>query len=367
MTELRVVEEDFINLNPLQTGGRTTPDVRKAVNSFIDGYSVCDWCLGDVNTIKNPDIQGLRDDIGKFLGADEVILTNGCREAKYAVMQAVCKKGGKVLADVNRHYSTDVAAELAGLKMEFVQNSGSPEFKIRAEDYAKRIDEVSPDLVLLTHVDGNYGNVADAAKVGAICRKKGVPFILNAAYSAGRMLVDNKKIRADFIACSGHKSWAVGGGNIGLLGVNNDFKDKVLKRSSEYKNKILGILGCSARGSSAVALLNSFPSVKKRVKDWGKEVKNAQWFANKMLSINGVELIGENPHQHDLMQFSTPVFYEISQKHKKKGYFLYKFLEEKGVRGLKAGRTKNFKVSTYGLGMENLKYVFEVFREAAKL
>ena len=44
--ELRDREESFINLNPLQTGGKTTPEARKAVISYIDGYSICDWCKG---------------------------------------------------------------------------------------------------------------------------------------------------------------------------------------------------------------------------------------------------------------------------------------------------------------------------------
>jgi len=56
-------------------------------------------------------------------------------------------------------------------------------------------------------VDYRYGNIADARKVGEICKEYGVPFLLNTAYSSGIMPVDGKKLHV--ILCgSGHKSWA---------------------------------------------------------------------------------------------------------------------------------------------------------------
>ena len=68
-----------------------------------------------------------------------------------------------------------------------------------------------------------------------------VPFLLNTAYSSGRMEIDGKKIGADFIACSGHKSWAAGGGNIGILAIKEGWQDKVFKRSANWKSKPLEI------------------------------------------------------------------------------------------------------------------------------
>ncbi|VVB75176.1 O-phospho-L-seryl-tRNA:Cys-tRNA synthase 1 [Candidatus Tiddalikarchaeum anstoanum] len=367
MTETRCFEEDYININPLQTGGKTNSDTRKSIDSYIDGYSVCDFCAGSLHKIKKPDFEKLLNEISQFLGCDETIFTNGCREAKFAVLNSLCEKGDTVLIDENRHYSTDVAAELAGVKKEYVKNNGAPTFHINPEDYRKRIDETKPKLVILTHVDGNYGNIVDAEKVGKICREKNVPFLLNTAYSSGRMVIDNKKIGADFIACSCHKSWGVGGGTLGLLAINKKFDDKVFKTSVDYKKKILQILGCSARGSSTIALLNSFPSVRERVKKWNVEVDNAKWFIDNMISNEGIQLLGDYPHMHDVMHFETPKFDEIANKHKDKGYFLHKFLDKKGITGIIPGRTKSFKMSTYGYSRKQLEYLYESFLEALKL
>jgi len=41
---------------------------------------------------------------------DAAILTNGCREAKFAVLHALTKPGDPVVIDGNKHYTTYVAA-----------------------------------------------------------------------------------------------------------------------------------------------------------------------------------------------------------------------------------------------------------------
>jgi len=42
--EPRTREEEFINIHPIQAAGRLTPEARKAIISYGDGYSTCDYC-----------------------------------------------------------------------------------------------------------------------------------------------------------------------------------------------------------------------------------------------------------------------------------------------------------------------------------
>lgn len=42
-----------INIDPLQTGGMLTEAARRALVEWGDGYSVCDFCPGTVDIIKN--------------------------------------------------------------------------------------------------------------------------------------------------------------------------------------------------------------------------------------------------------------------------------------------------------------------------
>ena len=365
--EIREREEDYINLNPIQTGGRLTKEARKALISYCDGYSVCDYCPGALHIMKKPNIENFVRELADFVNMDFVLLTNGCREAKFIVMYSITKPGDIIVMDSNKHYTSWMAAERVGLKIYEVPNSGYPEFKINPEDYKKVFEEVKekegkyPNLALLTHVDGNYGNLVNAKKVGKICGDYKIPFLLNSAYSGGRMPINGKKINADFIAFSCHKSWS-SSGPLGFLAIKGEWKNKILKESTKYKNKFLEILGCSARACSVLTLMVSFPSIKERVKKWDEEIKKMRWFVKEIEPL-GIKQLGETPHNHDLVFLETPVFDKIAKKHKRKGFFLAEELKSRGIVGIKPGRTKNFKISTYGLSWDQIKYLAESFKE----
>jgi Sep-tRNA:Cys-tRNA synthetase len=109
----------------------------------------------------------------------------------------------------------------------------------------------------------------------------------------------------------------------------------------------------------------SFPHVAERVEKWDEELKKTQWFINEMEKIDGVRLLGEQPHRHHLLHFETPVFWEISQHHKRKGFFLADEMIERGVVGLQRGLTKSIKLSLYGLGWDEVKKIRDAFYEIA--
>ncbi len=357
--------KDFINIDPLQTGGRLTEDARRMLLEWGDGYSVCDFCEGNLHEIKNPPVSDFVEDLAKFVGCDVVRITHGAREGKFAVMHSLAKKDGYVVVDSNAHYTTYLSAERSKLKVVEVENSGYPEYRILEERYddaireAKRRGDVL--LAVLTYPDGNYGNFPDVKAVVDVCHDRGVPVLLNCAYSVGRMEVKAEKIGVDFIVGSGHKSMA-SSGPVGVLGMSEDYSKIILRRSERFKNKEVELLGCSVRGVPLMTLMASFDHVKERVKRWDEEVEKARWFVKEFESL-GFELLGEKPHRHDLLHFKTDLLYEISKKTKKGGYFLYRELKKRKIHGIKPGRTKSIKLSTYMVPKEDLKKVVDAFRE----
>ena len=364
---IRRESKRYINLNPIQRGGIIPKETIPILNEWLDGYSICDFCEGRLEDIKSPPIEKFVHDIlPKFLDIDVVRLTNGAREAKFAVMHALCKSNDRILIDQNAHYSTFISAERLNLEIHEVPNSGYPEFKINPEDYAEKIEEVNPRLVLLTYPDGNYGNLPDARRVGKICSEYGIPLILNCAYSVGRMPISARKLNADFIIGSGHKSMA-SSGPIGILGIKGEWEDEILRKSKRYKNKEIEFLGCGPRGLPTVSLMASFPYVAKRVERWDKEVEKARYFIKKIEEIDGIRQLGEKPKNHDLIFIESSRFYEISKRHKKGRFFLYHELKKRGIIGIKPGLTKNFKMSTYQLKKNELNMVIDAFSEIANL
>ncbi|MGB9201717.1 O-phospho-L-seryl-tRNA:Cys-tRNA synthase, partial [Methanobacterium sp.] len=356
-----------LNLNPLQRGGVLPVEARKALYEFSEGYSVCDYCAGRLDEISKPNIKGFLDDLANFINIDHARTVHGAREGKFAVMHALCKPGDTIVVDGNAHYTTHVAAERAGLNMVEVPNTDYPQYEIRPESYKEILEDLSDQgeevsLVLLTHVDGNYGNLTDSSSIGQIAHNAGVPLLLNCAYSMGRMPIDAKKLNADFVVGSGHKSMAASG-PIGVLGLKEEWADIILKRSDRHAVKELEMLGCTSRGAPVATLMASLPYVIERLKNWEEEVVSTRKFVDKMEQIEGVKQLGIRPTKHDLVRFETPILDKIAEKHPRRGFFLYEELKKRDIVGIKRGQTKWFKCSIYGFTQEQKDYIGESFTE----
>ena len=356
-----------INIDPLQRGGVLTPEARASLMEWGDGYSVCDFCTGMLDRIKTPPIEEfVHGVLPEFLGTDEVRITHGAREGKFAAMHSLCEKGDWVVMDGNAHYTTVLAAERAGLKIEYVPSSGEPDYAIDNEGYAQAIERAyehkgNVSLAVLTYPDGNYGNLADARAVADTCHDYGVPLLLNGAYAIGRMPVNARELGADIIVGSGHKSMAASG-PVGVLGATEEYARTMFRLSSTKKNKEVELLGCTVRGAPLLTMMASFPAVVERVAHWQEEVEKARWFSAEMEKM-GLMQQGDRPHNHDLMFFLAENLYQISQTAKKGRYFLYRDLKDRGVCGIKPGLTRQFKLSTFGLSRQELEKVLRAFSE----
>ena len=362
---MRDTERNNLNLNPLQRGGVLPVEARKALYEFSDGYSACDYCAGRLDEISKPDIKGFIDDLATFMNIDHARTVHGAREGKFAVMHSLCKPGDTIVIDGNAHYTTHVAAERAGLNMVEVPNTNYPNYEIRPEDYKEVLDDLNDNgedisLVLLTHVDGNYGNLTDSSSIGKIAHDAGIPLLLNCAYSMGRLPIDAKKLKADFVVGSGHKSMAASG-PIGVLGLKDEWADIVLQRSDRHAVKELEMLGCTSRGAPIATLMASLPFVIERLKKWDEEVNSTRKFVDTMERMEGVTQLGIKPTEHDLVRFETPLFDNIAENHPRRGFFLYEELKKRNIVGIKRGQTKWFKCSIYGFSKEQKDYIGESF------
>ncbi len=378
----RTTEMNMINLNPIQSGGRAGdyPGIVKAVLEFIDGYSTCDYCIkGRLDEIETPPLSDFHADLASFIDMDEVRLLPGCRQAQFAAFHSLAEPGDYVVIDSLSHYSTYLAAERARLNIVEVPHSGHPHFEINPELYAEKIEEVKrstgklPAIVFLTHVDYSYGNLNDAKEVGKIAREYGVPFMLNCAYTIGRMPVSGKSLHADIVTASLHKSFASPAPS-GILAANGEYAERIFVKSEvkgdwsgrSFPNKEVELLGCTLPGCVAVGVMAAFPYVVKRVEKWEEEVKKARYFSSQLTRIEGVAQLGQVPHNHDLLHFESPSFFDVARRHPRKGFFLYDELRARGVVGVQPGLSKSWKVSTYGQSWENVKAAAQAFLDIAE-
>lgn len=375
-------EERYVNLHPIQRGGILTEAARRVLLEFGDGYSTCDWCppkAARLDMIERPPIRDFLKDLATFLNMDIARVVTRCREAKFMVFSMLGEPGDYAVIDGLAHYTTYLAAEATRLRIKEVPHSGYPEFKVKLDGYAEKIEEVKretgklPAVVLLTHADYLYGNLNDATIVGKICKEYDVPFLLNAAYTAGVMPVDGKALGADILVSSGHKSWAASAPT-GILAMTKEMAERVLARSKivgdwskrKFAIKELATLGCTVMGAPLLTLMASFPYVVERVQRWDEEVKKARYFVGQMERIEGTRQLGVRPKQHTLIHIESLGFHKISEGHKRRGFFLYDELRKRKIVGIQAGLTKHFKLNTYGLTWNQIKYVGQAFHDIAQ-
>jgi Sep-tRNA:Cys-tRNA synthetase len=381
----RSVNEEYINIHPIQRGGLLTPEAYKALIDFGDGYSICDNCLkGRIDQIENPPVIDFLKDMALFLNIDNVMLTAAARESKRIIMKALAEKHPKrktVIIDSLAHYTTYLAIESNNLKVREIPNTGSPEFALEIDKYEKEIKIVKeetgqlPLLAVLTHVDYKYGNYNDPALVGEICERYNVPFLLNAAYSGGILPINCKRDKIDFIACSGHKSMAASG-PIGVLGFKDQFYDDLMKTSTiegnitakSFPNKICTIMGCPpVYGAPLITLMASFPTIVKRVQQdtVDDESKKVNYVIDNIKKIKGITVLGKLPKNHPLTNVETDGFANVSKTHPRRGFFLRDEFKERGIIGLAPGISKEMKFNTYGLTWDQVKYFTNAFLEIA--
>jgi Sep-tRNA:Cys-tRNA synthetase len=278
-----------------------------------------------------------------------------------------------VIADPNSHYSTNIAAEMCNLKVVEPPHTGYPEYRVKAEGFMEKIEEVKkehgkPALVMCTHADPYYGNLAPVSEIGKICQEYEIPYMVNAAYTGGVKPINMKDMNADFLTLSAHKSMASIGPS-GFLVTNYEWSKKAFMMSKEkpdwtgraFGKKIPNLFGCSVGALPLVCTMLSFPYVKERVKNWDEEVRKTEKFIDDLEDLGDIMLLGERPHRHHLLHFETPVFWEISKKHKRKGFFLAEDMLKEGIVGLHKGLSKHIKLSVYGLTEEEIEKVLSAF------
>jgi Sep-tRNA:Cys-tRNA synthetase len=377
--ELRTREEEFININPIQAGGRLTPEARKALIAYGDGYSVCDLCLtGRLDKIKKPPVDEFHAELAEFVGMDEARVVPGARRGFQAVTSSLVEKGDVVIVSDLAHYTEFLAVEVAGGIIKEVP-SGQNHI-ITGDAVADTIERAMtetdkmPKLIMIELIDYSYGNKHDVADVVKVAKEYDIPFLCNGAYAVGMMPVNGKEIGADFLVGSGHKGMAAVAPS-GVLATTNEWAPTVFRSSRimgdltsrSFENKEPEMLGCTLMGGTVLSMMASFPAVKARVQHWDEEVEKSNYFMREFLRINGNKSVSEYPRKHTLSKVDTRESFDpIAKTHKRKGYFLSDELKKRKIIGEFAGSTRVWKLNTYGLSWERIKYLSEAFLAIAE-
>ena len=144
----------------------------------------------------------------------QVVLTTSCTHGLNIAIKSLVKPGGKVVISGFEHNAVTRPLHALGAD---IQPAGRNLFDW--EDTLSRFEDAlrrRPDAAVFTHVSNVFGYILPVEALASLCRQYGVPFLLDAAQSAGSIPVSLEKLGASFIAMPGHKG-LLGPQGTGLL------------------------------------------------------------------------------------------------------------------------------------------------------
>ncbi len=145
---------------------------------------------------------------------EQVVCTTSCTHGLNIAIRTLVKPGDRVLISGFEHnavlrplHALHAKIEVAGRQLFDWEDS--------LESWEKALKK-GVKAAVFTHTSNVFGYILPVQEMGKLCKQYGVPFILDAAQSAGHLPVSMEALEADFIAMPGHKG-LLGPQGTGLL------------------------------------------------------------------------------------------------------------------------------------------------------
>ena len=145
---------------------------------------------------------------------DQVVFTSNCTHGLNIAIRTLVRPGSRVVVSGFEHNAVTRPLHGLGAKI-IIAGRKLFDWENTLEEFRAALDQ-GADAAVFTHVSNVFGYVLPVEEMAALCRKYSVPFIVDAAQSAGTLPVSLEKWGADFIAMPGHKG-LLGPQGTGLL------------------------------------------------------------------------------------------------------------------------------------------------------
>ena len=147
-----------------------------------------------------------RSELAELFGVgnpERVVFTSSATHGLNIAIKSLVSPGGKAVVSGYEHNA--VTRPLTALGAE-VSAAEAPLF--RQSEVAAAFDRLivpGTDAVICNHISNVFGFIQPVEAIAAMCRERGVPFIIDASQSAGVLPLNLDRLGAAFIAMPGHK------------------------------------------------------------------------------------------------------------------------------------------------------------------
>jgi selenocysteine lyase/cysteine desulfurase len=165
--------------------------------------------------------------------AEEVALVKNTSEAVSTVAMGLDWQAGDKVVTADVEYPANIypwmeAARKHGIELVMVpeETDDAGRRQVRIEKILAALDQPRVRLLTLSHVEFASGQRHDLARLGKICRERGILFTVDGIQSLGALPVDVKAMNIDFLGACGHK-WMCGPPGAGLFYIRRELQDRV--------------------------------------------------------------------------------------------------------------------------------------------
>lgn len=205
----------MIYLDNGATSFRKPPSVYRAVQKAM--YHCASPGRGGYQAARNASevIFECREQAGKLFDClpEQVVLTTSCTHGLNLAIRTLVQPGNTVVVSGFEHNAVTRPLHAMGARIR-IAGRKLFDWEDTLAAFERQLD--GADAAVFTHVSNVFGYILPVREMAALCRGRGIPFVVDAAQSAGSLPVSLQELGADFIAMPGHKG-LLGPQGTGLL------------------------------------------------------------------------------------------------------------------------------------------------------
>ena len=187
----------------LQKPRRVSKEVMKAVNTLASpGRGGHKYSMKAAETAF--ECRELAASLFGMADPSNVIFTSNATHGLNIAIKSLAKSGTRALVSGFEHNSVMRPLRAVGAEI-IIARSELFEPEMLVFEFERWLETERISLVVMTHVSNVFGYVLPAERISALCKRYGVPFVLDASQSAGSVELDFDSLGATFAAMPGHK------------------------------------------------------------------------------------------------------------------------------------------------------------------